>query len=428
MTRLWFVPCRSAGHLSTWAGKSSDPDKSFQELQAAKGAADEARFEVARRFTEVRARRRGLRAAKRRRRCRAACLQGRGGIQRCSKGSLPHGSAFACLVHACPPAHARPGAPSPVVPIPVPLRPPFSCFCMQMETNKRFEFLQSMVTAVDAHLRYFERGHQLFAGLEPYLQHALQARSRGAGWVPPAGGRVSSRFRPDLCACGAPGRLLARRLHVAQFYAACMRAGPLRLIPPPPPPPTPQLIEKLKADGEVQQARMEALISAHKSEATTRDAQVVEKAATSSEAPRPSGPLQVLTPWVLLLGVPGCTWWVGAGAQMRSAVRGRGVGMRGCSTPKWDWHGRAAARPLAPLLSLWRADDGGCFACRGGAGGLHPADAGEQGAAGHVAQAGESARRGQGRAVEAGTRQGGISRRVGRGGIDYLCTCCMAVA
>ncbi|KAL4420567.1 hypothetical protein ABPG75_010223 [Micractinium tetrahymenae] len=146
--RLRHLGHRSAGHLSTWAGKSSDPDKSFQELQAAKGAADEARFEVARRFTE-------------------------------------------------------------------------------METNKRFEFLQSMVTAVDAHLRYFERGHQLFAGLEPYLQHALE------------------------------------------------------------------LIEKLKADGEVQKTRMEALIDTHKAQATTRDAQVVEKAAAGTEPSRPSGPLQM---------------------------------------------------------------------------------------------------------------------------------------
>lgn len=39
--------------MSTWAGKSSDPDKSFADLQAAKSAADEARFEVARRFTQV---------------------------------------------------------------------------------------------------------------------------------------------------------------------------------------------------------------------------------------------------------------------------------------------------------------------------------------------------------------------------------------
>ena len=45
--------CRSAGHLSTWAGKSSDPDKSFADMLAAKGAADEARFEMARRFTQV---------------------------------------------------------------------------------------------------------------------------------------------------------------------------------------------------------------------------------------------------------------------------------------------------------------------------------------------------------------------------------------
>jgi len=45
--------CRSAGHLSTWTGKGSDPDKTFADLLAAKGAADEARFEVARRFTMV---------------------------------------------------------------------------------------------------------------------------------------------------------------------------------------------------------------------------------------------------------------------------------------------------------------------------------------------------------------------------------------
>jgi hypothetical protein len=44
-----------------------------------------------------------------------------------------------------------------------------------MESQKRYEFLESMVTAVDAHLRFFERGYQLFAGVEPYLQHALQA-------------------------------------------------------------------------------------------------------------------------------------------------------------------------------------------------------------------------------------------------------------
>ncbi|PSC71679.1 ADP-ribosylation factor GTPase-activating AGD1 [Micractinium conductrix] len=151
--RLRHLGHRSAGHLSTWAGKSSDPDKSFAELQAAKGTADEARFEVARRFT-------------------------------------------------------------------------------QMESNKRFEFLESMVTAVDAHLRYFERGYQLFSGLEPYLQHALQ------------------------------------------------------------------LVEKLKAEGEVQQGRMEALILQHKAEATVRDSMVGEAAAAAAARDpavpvRPSGPLQM---------------------------------------------------------------------------------------------------------------------------------------
>ncbi|PRW20973.1 ADP-ribosylation factor GTPase-activating AGD3-like [Chlorella sorokiniana] len=148
--RLKHLGHRSATHVSTWAGKSSDPDKSFADLQAAKSAADEARAEVARRFTQV-------------------------------------------------------------------------------ESRKRYEFLEMLVTAVDAHLRYFERGYQLFANLEPYLQHALQ------------------------------------------------------------------LIEKLKADGEVQQSRMEALIQVHKAEANARDAAVGEAAAASRDtpAPRPGGPLQM---------------------------------------------------------------------------------------------------------------------------------------
>lgn len=46
---------RSATHLSTWAGKGSDPGKSFADLQAAKAAADDARADVARRFTQARA-------------------------------------------------------------------------------------------------------------------------------------------------------------------------------------------------------------------------------------------------------------------------------------------------------------------------------------------------------------------------------------
>lgn len=148
--RLKHLGHRSATHVSTWAGKSYDPDKSFADLQAAKSAADEARFEVARRFTQV-------------------------------------------------------------------------------ESRKRYEFLEMMVTAVDAHLRYFERGYQLFANLEPYLQHALQ------------------------------------------------------------------LIEKLKADGEVQQSRMESLIQVHKAEANARDAAVGEAAAASRDTPvqRPGGPLQM---------------------------------------------------------------------------------------------------------------------------------------
>ncbi|KAL4855575.1 ADP-ribosylation factor GTPase-activating protein AGD3 [Chlorella vulgaris] len=82
----------SAGHLSTWTGKSNDPDKSFDAMLAAKGAADEARFE--------------------------------------------------------------------------------------MESQKRYEFLESMVTAVDAHLRFFERGYQLFAGLVEKLKADGEAQQQ----------------------------------------------------------------------------------------------------------------------------------------------------------------------------------------------------------------------------------------------------------
>jgi hypothetical protein len=31
------------------------------------------------------------------------------------------------------------------------------------------------VSAVDAHLRYYERGYEVLKNLEPYLQHALAA-------------------------------------------------------------------------------------------------------------------------------------------------------------------------------------------------------------------------------------------------------------
>lgn len=56
-----------------------------------------------------------------------------------------------------------------------------------------------------------------------------------------------------------------------------------------------QLIEKLKADGEVQQAQMEGLILQHKAEASARDSLVGETAAASRDSPavRPIGPLQV---------------------------------------------------------------------------------------------------------------------------------------
>eukprot|EP00891_Asterochloris_glomerata_P008374 jgi/Astpho2/8374/e_gw1.00122.15.1_t len=51
----------------------------------------------------------------------------------------------------------------------------FQCTRKLMEVNgrKRYEFLEAAVSAVDAHLRFFERGAELLKNLEPFLQHSL---------------------------------------------------------------------------------------------------------------------------------------------------------------------------------------------------------------------------------------------------------------
>ncbi|KAA6429276.1 MAG: hypothetical protein FRX49_00672 [Trebouxia sp. A1-2] len=44
----------------------------------------------------------------------------------------------------------------------------------ELESRKRYEFLEAMVSSMDAHLRFFERGHELLKNLEPYIQQGLQ--------------------------------------------------------------------------------------------------------------------------------------------------------------------------------------------------------------------------------------------------------------
>ena len=44
----------------------------------------------------------------------------------------------------------------------------------QVEGHKRYEFLEAAVSAMDAHLKFFERGQELLEGLGPYLHHARE--------------------------------------------------------------------------------------------------------------------------------------------------------------------------------------------------------------------------------------------------------------
>ena len=45
---------------------------------------------------------------------------------------------------------------------------------VQVESRKRYEFLEALVSSMDAHVRFFERGSQMLAGLGPYIQHSLE--------------------------------------------------------------------------------------------------------------------------------------------------------------------------------------------------------------------------------------------------------------
>jgi hypothetical protein len=137
------------------------------------------------------------------------------------------------------------------------------------------------VTAVDAHLRYFERGLELFSSLEPFLQHAQQARDVHA---------ECAVLSCVLCLCcvrvwQGVGVGTAVRLLLSTHSCFFLPPG-LGML---------QLIERLRGEKEVQQSRMEALIQQHKAETGARDSRVGEAAAASREMPTPrqSGPLQV---------------------------------------------------------------------------------------------------------------------------------------
>lgn len=69
--------------------------------------------------------------------------------------------------------------------------PPHTHTPEQVEGRKRYEFLEAVVSGMDAHVRFYERGYQCLHGLEPYIQHALevgaagfavQAGRAGRGW------------------------------------------------------------------------------------------------------------------------------------------------------------------------------------------------------------------------------------------------------
>lgn len=47
---------------------------------------------------------------------------------------------------------------------------------VEVEGRKRVDFSESVCCVMDAHVRFFERGGGLMRGVEPYVDHALQAR------------------------------------------------------------------------------------------------------------------------------------------------------------------------------------------------------------------------------------------------------------
>ena len=52
---------------------------------------------------------------------------------------------------------------------------------VQVEGRKRYEFLEAVVSAMDAHVRFFERGSAMLANLGPYIAHSLEVG--GDGWA-----------------------------------------------------------------------------------------------------------------------------------------------------------------------------------------------------------------------------------------------------
>jgi hypothetical protein len=151
---------RNVGHVSTWS--KSDPDKSLSELLHARAASDEARFELARKLGEVRAARRHALTLRSRR------------------------------------ADRQPDAAAPRR--------------AQVEGRKRVDFCEAVVCAMDAHVRFFERGRDVASSLEPYIDHSLQVLPYidHSLQVPPARAPAALPALPALGGASAGGRRTPR--------------------------------------------------------------------------------------------------------------------------------------------------------------------------------------------------------------------------
>lgn len=118
----------------------ADKQKAQAEAAAAAVAAQEARFELARRLTEARRRRPPCRPC-------TACLPRR---------PCPVPPAPATVAQRASGGVAQSGRRGRA----------------QVEGRKRHDFLSAVVSVMDGHLRYFKQGFEALSKLEPYMQQA----------------------------------------------------------------------------------------------------------------------------------------------------------------------------------------------------------------------------------------------------------------
>ena len=65
----------------------------------------------------------------------------------------------------------------------------------EVESRKRYEFLEAMVSSMDAHLRFFERGHEVRLCLLVYV--SMCAPSAHTSSVQVSSHSAYHQFRPD---------------------------------------------------------------------------------------------------------------------------------------------------------------------------------------------------------------------------------------